>query len=352
MTPTKIALLSFSRTIKHITTSICLKYKIELFFNEADVSSCDIILIDDGANGLSYDKYKTSANRVALMVNEHSKALGIVDKYIDKIIYKPFLPNELASLILKLENKVNKAYRQSIKQKIHHNFLVDSTIIHEQKENAHNESANNNQVNEDNIDDTYKQTKQSQTISDFVSNKDTKNADESQLLKELDKGVALDKILASKNILDNIEYQKTKQDDNKKSEYKGFDIELNQDNKSDLNDDSVVKKSELGEGGILNSDDILSVQKLLNEADGKKEIIGQIDTLSVQTQPDEWDSISQIIDESIKEYTLEVKEPLRFVLNAYSIRELEPFFEKLDSEAVQSLIDGGEISLDVKLKND
>jgi hypothetical protein len=344
-----------SSTIRHIATTLCTKYDLDLFFNESDIVDCDIILIDDGANGMNYDKYKTPNNRVVFMTTLKNNSLENVKKCVDEIITKPFLPSDLSNLILELERQISPKHREQRANRIHHNFLVDGTLMHNQKEKAHNKK----ELQQQKLDQQLKaeqniklQAKQQQINQKKNTQKsspfDTQSNKKTPLVKEIanSKGLNLpnDVKVGDMNFSSFNELEPTKYGDG------NINIAFNR--KDDvLYDTSLVNSADVNSGGILDSNEILKVKRMLNETSGKKEIIGELSSLVIESSNDEWASISEIVDDSIKEYSFEITEPMRLMLNAYSLQELEPFFEKLDGEAVQALIDGEEISLDVKMQN-
>ena len=123
-----------------------------------------------------------------------------------------------------------------------------------------------------------------------------------------------------------------------------FDIE-------EENDDSIVPLTALNNGGILDTKELSDIQNIMTSTnDVNKEAFDSEDG------EDEWMDLSSIIDQAIDEvntvsdiYSKFDDNPIEVLLNNYELDELTPLLNKLDQDIIDSLTDGREISLKIKL---
>ena len=123
-----------------------------------------------------------------------------------------------------------------------------------------------------------------------------------------------------------------------------FDIE-------EENDDSIVPLTALNNGGILDTKELSNIQNIMTSTnDVNKEAFDSEDG------EDEWMDLSSIIDQAIDEvntvsdiYSKFDDNPIEVLLNNYELDELTPLLNKLDQDIIDSLTDGREISLKIKL---
>jgi len=123
-----------------------------------------------------------------------------------------------------------------------------------------------------------------------------------------------------------------------------FDIE-------EENDDSIIPLAALNSGGILDTRELSNIQNLMSaESDIKKE------NFDSEKAEDEWMDLSSIIDQAIVEvntvsdiYKKFDNKPIKILLNNYELDELTPLLNKLDQDIIDSLTDGYEINLQIKL---
>lgn len=117
------------------------------------------------------------------------------------------------------------------------------------------------------------------------------------------------------------------------------------------NDDSIVPLSALNNGGILDTNELSNIQNIMTSTNEiKKE---DFDSEKVE---DEWMDLSSIIDQAIDEvntvsevYSKFDNKPIKVLLNNYELEELTPLLNKLDQDIIDSLTDGYEINLQIKL---
>lgn len=115
-------------------------------------------------------------------------------------------------------------------------------------------------------------------------------------------------------------------------------------------DESLIKPNSLPKGGILDEKEISNIQEVMSAS--TKEFSSE-NNEDIQSQ---WADLSTIIDEAIDEvssvskvYSKFEKNPITVLLNNYDLEELTPLLNKLDQDIIDSLTDGYEIHLQVKL---
>ncbi len=117
------------------------------------------------------------------------------------------------------------------------------------------------------------------------------------------------------------------------------------------NDDSIVPLAALNNGGILDTKELSNIQNIMTSSnDVKRE---DFDSNKIE---DEWMDLSSIIDQAIDEvntvseiYSKFDNKPIKVLLNNYELDELTPLLNKLDQDIIDSLTDGYEINLQIKL---
>lgn len=117
------------------------------------------------------------------------------------------------------------------------------------------------------------------------------------------------------------------------------------------NDDSIVPLAALNQGGILDTRELSNIQNIMTSTkDLRKE---DFDEDKIE---DEWMDLSSIIDQAIDEvntvseiYSKFDNKPIKVLLNNFELDELTPLLNKLDQDIIDSLTDGYEINLQIKL---
>ena len=116
-------------------------------------------------------------------------------------------------------------------------------------------------------------------------------------------------------------------------------------------DDSMVSFSSVRQGGVLDSKELSVIEDMINDTNEKRieEMTENIDG----DEEDKWLDLSSIIDEAINEVNMiddiETK-PLKIYLNNYEIDQLKPLLNLLDQDTIDSLSEGKEIPILLKLE--
>ena len=121
--------------------------------------------------------------------------------------------------------------------------------------------------------------------------------------------------------------------------------EINQNSDADL----VVKKEQLGHGGILDKDELSRLSSMINEG------TNGYSSHKIKSKKDNWNELSEIIDQAIDdlpEYEYDEVKPTELILNKYSLDELSPLLKQLNKNMVDNLAEGNEIILKIRLDND
>ena len=121
-------------------------------------------------------------------------------------------------------------------------------------------------------------------------------------------------------------------------------------------DESIVPTAFVENGGILDSNELSKIQNMLNNDTDVEPQSNEVSNNVTQTieEDEDWIDLSNIIDkaiEEVREYKFNVKEPIKLTLNEYSMKELSPLLNKLDQNIIDSLTNGEEISLKLKVEN-
>ena len=119
-------------------------------------------------------------------------------------------------------------------------------------------------------------------------------------------------------------------------------------------DDSVVSRSSVNHGGILDRNELSMIESIMGE---QAEFNTQNDFIDVDEESDDqWIDLSSIIDQAIDEvntvdhiYNKTDNNPIKLLLNNYELDELKPLLSMLDQEIIDSLADGNEVSVLLKL---
>jgi hypothetical protein len=119
-------------------------------------------------------------------------------------------------------------------------------------------------------------------------------------------------------------------------------------------DDSVVSVSSVNYGGILDRNELSMIESIIGESSGYNTSKDFID--ADEETDDQWIDLSSIIDQAIDEvntvdhiYDRNDNNPIKLLLNNYELDELKPLLSMLDQEIIDSLADGNEVSLLLKL---
>lgn len=119
-----------------------------------------------------------------------------------------------------------------------------------------------------------------------------------------------------------------------------FDDTNNIDNDAD---ESIILEQNLGHGGVLDKNELSKLFEMVND-----EVTQEID----MDDENDWVELADIIDKAIDdvaEYEFEENKPIKLILNEYSMEELKPLFQRLDQEIIDKLVNGEDISLQLRL---
>jgi len=112
-------------------------------------------------------------------------------------------------------------------------------------------------------------------------------------------------------------------------------------------DDIVIKKEDLGNGGVLDKDELSKLHDLISDEDNIQESV-----IQKNMNEDNWIDLSNIIDKAIddiSDFKFDSEKPIKLILNKYSLSELSALFNKLDQNIIDNLIDGKDIYLQLRL---
>jgi len=155
---------------------------------------------------------------------------------------------------------------------------------------------------------------------------------------EVDNAVLVDDIEEPSSTEPAVEYLESLADDI------AFDIE-------EENDDSIIALAALNKGGVLDTKELSNIQNIMSSPNEVKKT--DFDSEKIE---DEWMDLSSIIDQAIDEvntvseiYSKFDNKPIKVLLNNFELEELTPLLNKLDQDIIDSLTDGYEINLQIKL---
>ncbi|RXJ86117.1 hypothetical protein [Arcobacter sp. CECT 8985] len=113
----------------------------------------------------------------------------------------------------------------------------------------------------------------------------------------------------------------------------------------DDSDESIVTLASLREGGVLDNNELSKITDILRYEDVQNQVI---------KDEADWKELSDIIDDAlteVNEYDLtHPSEPLKLILNKYSIDELKPLLKKFDQSVIDKLSNGEDVDLKLSLK--
>lgn len=118
-------------------------------------------------------------------------------------------------------------------------------------------------------------------------------------------------------------------------------------------DDSVVSRSSINQGGILDRSELSILEKIIGEQSNQS----ANNFISIDDEEDDkWVDLASIIDQAISEvntidsiYDKNENNPIKLLLNNYDLDELRPLLSMLNQEIIDSLTDGNEVTLLLKL---
>ncbi|AXH08992.1 hypothetical protein AHALO_0606 [Malaciobacter halophilus] len=114
----------------------------------------------------------------------------------------------------------------------------------------------------------------------------------------------------------------------------------------DDNDESIVTLASLNDGGVLDNNELSKISDILRYDNIQNEVV-------TDEKENDWKELSDIIDDALSEvndYDINQDQPLKLILNKYSIDELRPLLEKFDQGVIDKLSNGEDIDLKLSLK--
>lgn len=130
-------------------------------------------------------------------------------------------------------------------------------------------------------------------------------------------------------------------------------------NMEEENDDSVVSISSINQGGVLDNKELSMIEDIINETASEQSKIQNIPNFNEEKTEDEWVDLSSIIDQAIDEVnvTENITESiaddssLNVLINNYDLEQLKPLLKLLDQHSVDTLSEGSEVNIRLKLDN-
>lgn len=111
------------------------------------------------------------------------------------------------------------------------------------------------------------------------------------------------------------------------------------------NDESIISLASIKNGGVLDRNELSKINNILFESLKQEEI-----------DINDWKDITEIIDDAlneVKDYEFEYNDKkFHLILNNYKIEELRPLLNKLNQNLIDSLANGEEVDITLKLKKD
>ena len=116
-------------------------------------------------------------------------------------------------------------------------------------------------------------------------------------------------------------------------------------------DDSIISFAGLNQGGVLDNRELSNIKNLMTPYPENNREYSEDEKVD-----NEWMDLSAIIDKAIDEvnavnemYSKFDNKPIKVLLNNFELEELTPLLNKLDQDIIDSLTDGYEINLQIKL---
>ncbi len=118
------------------------------------------------------------------------------------------------------------------------------------------------------------------------------------------------------------------------------------------NDESIVSIASLNQGGILDNSELSKISDILHDEEIEREVL---------VTENDWKDINEIIDDAlseVSEYEFNLdnsddkEQPIKVLLNNYSIEELKPFLQKFNQNVIDRLSNGEDIDVRLSLKVD
>jgi hypothetical protein len=127
-------------------------------------------------------------------------------------------------------------------------------------------------------------------------------------------------------------------------------------NVKDEIDDSIVSINSVNSdgGGVLDAQELFKIEDLFRS--DSKVLDDEPKEFAQENNDDQWNDLSSIIDDAINEvnttsniYDKFNNKPIKILLNNYSLDELTPLLNMLDQDIIDTITDGYEVTVQLKL---
>ena len=130
-------------------------------------------------------------------------------------------------------------------------------------------------------------------------------------------------------------------------------IEDIKDEEQKEDEDILIKKSDLGHGGVLDQKELSNLHNIISDNDIKGSDI--IEELPLEDENnDDWlelnDIIDDVIDDISSEPMIQKDENILLVLNKFTMDEISPLLNKLDQDAVDKISTGNDLHITLRLE--
>jgi len=118
-------------------------------------------------------------------------------------------------------------------------------------------------------------------------------------------------------------------------------------------EDIIIKKSDLGHGGVLDQKELSNLHNIISDNDIKgSDILEELS--SEDKKNDDWLELNDIIDDVIDDISSEtIKEEnnnILLVLNKFTMDDLSPLLNKLDQDAIDKISIGKDLNITLRLE--
>jgi len=126
------------------------------------------------------------------------------------------------------------------------------------------------------------------------------------------------------------------------------DIEL------DDSEDIIIKKSDLGHGGVLDQKELSNLHNIINDSEITGSSIDEVVEELPNNEDDDWLELNDIIDDVIEDISQEPEvnknDDILLVLNKFTMDELAPLLNKLDQDIIDKISAGEDVSIKLRLE--
>ena len=153
-------------------------------------------------------------------------------------------------------------------------------------------------------------------------------------------------------------------DNNKSFEEENFELNSGVDDLVDFieniededqkeDEDIIIRKSDLGHGGVLDQKELTNLHNIISDNDIKGSDITE-ELPMTNDEDGEWlelnDIIDDVIDDISSETIIEKNENILLVLNKFTMDELSPLLNKLDQDAIDKISSGNDLNITIRLE--